>query len=134
MKKMTAPILLLLFVALFAGCVSSGGRFLAVGCVSTQNDTSFSMTYSSLDGKKFYVIHPKKDTTLNVRFETVSGALSCCVIEKSTGAVLFDRREIRTSEDAVGLKKGESYTIWIEAKEHEGAFFFDWSGHEEKER
>lgn len=127
MKKTGIAAFLLIFALLFAGCVSSGGKYQTFLCISNMDDRSFSMEYTSFDGKKYYVITPKKDTELRMRFVTKSGSLKCTVTEKGTAQDVYYQKEIQDSEASVPMKKGVKYTVWLIAEAHEGAFYFDWS-------
>ncbi|MBQ6018773.1 MAG: hypothetical protein IJL26_01210, partial [Clostridia bacterium] len=104
MKRTCVISLFLVLLLLLTGCVSSGGRYRTFLCISMQDERSFSMEYNSFDGKKYYVFSPRADTTLRMRFETKSGALSCSVLEKSSMDEVFSAKDIQTGENEVALK------------------------------
>ena len=127
MKKTKVLALFLGVILLLTGCVSSGGKYLTIMSITSEDDHSFSMEYESFDGKKYYVFTPKTDGTLKMDFVTESGTLKCTVITGTENQFVFNQSEIPTGKEEIPIKKGKKYTVWFYAEKHKGSFRFDWS-------
>ena len=125
MKKILS--LFLLFVMLFSlvSCTSSEGSYIVRMCVSTQNDTSFSMNYDYFDGYKKYTIEAKAGSDLRFIIKTNSGQISL-KIEDYDHDIIFEKENMNPTSGYFTLEKGGKYMITITAVEHSGSLEFAW--------
>ncbi len=125
MKKILPVVSLLLALGMLSGCVSSMGEYNAVGCVSNQGGSGFSMKYEDFDGTKYYIYSPEQTLAATLTFETLGGTISCNINAKDNDPVLV-REKIRTGSFRVKLEKGETYTFRFRAEHHKGSFDVRW--------
>ena len=115
---------LLLAICAF-GCIRSNGSYKVMVCISNQTSDSFYMEYESFDGNKMYIFTVSEGTTLDARFVTKEGKLTCRITDKS-GTEYYKSDDVQTGETTVTLDKKGEYRVILHGDDHSGGFWFSW--------
>lgn len=127
MKKGLILGLLLLAGISFAGCTT--GTYTVVNGVEDNTETRMSMTYDRLNGylETQVTVEQGVPLEISVVFLTVSGRLdaSVCRLEDPE-TCSYEGVEVPTESFTVTLTYPTIYVIRVDARRHEGSYFFDW--------
>lgn len=128
MKKLLLVGLLLLFGFSVSGCTV--GSYTVVNALKDNTATRMSMSYDRLNGYLETQVTVTEGSPLEivVEFETISGRLdaSICRLEDPE-TCSYEGVEVQTSSFTVTLIYATTYVIRVDARRHEGSYFFDWA-------
>lgn len=128
MKKMLLTGLLLLVGFSLAGCTV--GSYTVINAVKDNTATRMSMSYDRLNGylETQVTVTEGFPVEVVVEIETLSGRLdaSICRLEDPE-TCSYEGVEVPTGSFTVTLTFPTTYVIRVDARRHEGSYYFDWA-------
>lgn len=128
MKRIAAALVCLIagLAFLLGGCGGNGGYSVTnpIGEITTPN--LLALTYTNFDGVKFGEFYPVGEGEMvefRVYVQTEEGSLSIFVTpEDNEEMVVYEARDISTSEFTFVLDEPGEYKLWLEGADHKGGY------------